>query len=142
MDSISRNKQMLMEARNMLEIFFPEYTEDSRELYQIPEVVHWIKTSMRIGIPWFFLLNYKLTCTGLRLLMEAYCCVGVQRNEKNMHELVISNDKVKEFLEIGLCALNEFVEENRIEENVVLEISDRIMEYYAQCLIEKQELNF
>ena len=137
MHSISRNKQMLMEAKNSLEIFFPEYADEFRELYEIPEVVRWLKKSINIGIPWFFLLSYKLSCTGLMLLMEACCCIDVQCIEKDRHELVISNEKVQEFLEIGLCTLNEFAEENGIEENIILEISDRIVECYTQRLIDR-----
>lgn len=108
--SVSRNREMLLKSRNILDICFPEYINDVREIYEIPEIVRWLKKSLDMGIPWFYFLNYKWENTGLLLLLEAFCYSEKVQISDSMYTLKIDNGKYAEFLEINFCNLNYFME--------------------------------
>jgi len=56
---LSKNKKMLIDKRSSVEIYFPDYYDDKRELYDIPEIRRWFQNSIDQNIPWFYFLNGK-----------------------------------------------------------------------------------
>lgn len=132
---VSRNSRMLTESRTTLEIFFPEYADDTREIFQIPEVVSWIDKSLAIGIPWFYFLDYRKKNIGLMLLLESFCATNKIRKNENYSLLVeIDMGMYARFMEINFYNLNRFTEENGISEDINAEISDGIISYYESRL--------
>jgi hypothetical protein len=71
---LSKNKAQLLKSRSSLDLFFPEYDSDSREIYDIPEIKDWFVKSMELKIPWFYYLTYegKSDCLLLLLYMVIY----------------------------------------------------------------------
>jgi len=70
---VSVNSEILIRARTSLDIYFPEFSIDSREIFQIPEIMQWLKQSIDIGIPWFYFLDYRQTSICFNLLVHSYC---------------------------------------------------------------------
>jgi hypothetical protein len=75
-----RTTPLVLSKRFSLEIFFPDYIDDPRELYEIPEVRKWFWASLYLEkIPWFYFLNVKGNVAGLRLLELCTLNVHVER---------------------------------------------------------------
>lgn len=129
-DKLSKSKEKLISARNTLELFFPEYDDDEREIYEIPEIIDWLKCSVDYNIPWFYFLNYKMDNVGLKLLMHSQCIKTSQCKEICRHLVWYDKSSVYNFLLRNLDIMNKFMEKNNIEEKINKEISDGIINFY------------
>jgi len=137
MEDRQRNKEMLINSRCTMDISFIEYSEDERELFEIPEIMNWLKNSIDIGIPWFYFLNTKWKNAALTLLVYAFCksTKYVKTEEKIFVQL--DNYEFGEFLESNLYIMNQFMERHELPIDVNFEITENIVDYYqmqmAQC---------
>lgn len=130
-DRITMSKKVLIGSRGTLNIFFPEYAKDTREIFEIPEITDWLKMSIDIGIPWFYLLDYNNQNSGLSLLLNAYCKqINIIRDG---NQYLISHDRnsIKVFFEKNFDNLNRFMLKHNIDKKINIEITDRIMKYYG-----------
>ncbi|HDI3246511.1 TPA: chlororespiratory reduction 6 domain-containing protein, partial [Vibrio cholerae] len=57
MERYFRTKDLLISNRNKTVFWIFGYDDDSRELYEIPEVRRWFKFTLEQGVPWFYLLD-------------------------------------------------------------------------------------
>ncbi|WP_066499817.1 DUF4365 domain-containing protein [Abyssisolibacter fermentans] len=125
----TKNYETLLKLRSTMDIFFTDYDNDEREIFQIPEVVKWLKYSVEHGIPWFYFLGYQEKSNGLDLLLHA-CCgnYDIKRHDKN-YELIYSSDDIKAFFRVNYKNLNNFTEKYQIDESINNEISKGIGNY-------------
>lgn len=65
-DDFASDINKLIEARNTWEVFFAEYDDDPREIFEIPEILNWIEQSVEEGIPWFYFMKATSNSFGLR----------------------------------------------------------------------------
>ena len=127
---LSLNREILVNSRTTIDIFFPEYNTDSREIFQIPEIMEWLKTSINIGIPWFYFLNYKYKNNGLNLLVHSYCQVEETYKKNNKYLFNYNKLDMKNFLEKSFTSMNIFMDKNHIDLEINKEISDGIIKYF------------
>jgi hypothetical protein len=125
----------MLKKRNSVEIFFPEYDSDPREIYQIPEIRKWFSASITEGIPWFFFLHTGTRCTGLKLLLFCACDVELEEVRSDGHLLVTSPEDRSAWLQMNFHNLNVFTEHNDIS----VEINKEICEAVVSCLFENHE---
>ena len=71
-DDFASDINKLIEARNTWEVFFAEYDDDPREIFEIPEILNWIEQSVEEGIPWFYFMKATSNSFGLSAFMTAY----------------------------------------------------------------------
>lgn len=134
-DRLSGNGDLLVKSANTLDIFFPEYDHDPREIFQIPEIMHWLKQSINIGIPWFYFLNTKIKNSGLHLLITAYCSIkNVEFNGKG-YFIDYSPELMQNFLEKNFDNLNRFMDAHHLELELNKEISENITNYLSEHLV-------
>ncbi|MBU5483332.1 DUF4365 and DUF1817 domain-containing protein [Clostridium sp. MSJ-11] len=134
-DGLCRNKEMLLDSKSSLDIFFPEYEEDSREIFQIPEIMQWLKKSIEIGIPWFYFLNNKWKNAGLSLLFHAYCISASTMRIERGFLVKFNNDELAKFFEINFYNMNNFMEQNGIDEEFNVEITEGIVTFFEEHMI-------
>lgn len=134
-DSLSRNKEMLLDSRSSLDIFFPEYAEESCEIFQIPEIMQWLKKSIEIGIPWFYFLNNKWENAGLILLFHAYCILDNAMRRENGFLVKFNNDELTKFFEINFYSMNNFMEKNGIDMEINIEITEGILTFFKKQMV-------
>ena len=127
---LSLNREILVSSRTTIDIFFPEYNTDSREIFQIPEIMEWLKTSINIGIPWFYFLNYKYKNNGLNLLVHSYCQVEETYKKNNKYLFNYNKLDMKNFLERSFTSMNIFMDKNHIDLEINKEITDGIIKYF------------
>lgn len=128
-ERLSKNKDMLIKSRSTLDIFFPAYDEDDREIFQIPEIMDWLKKSVDVGIPWFYFLDTRKKNIGLTLLMRSYCReIKIVKSDEG-HLVEFNRNDLKKFIEQNYINLNIFTEENKLSLEINREVSTGIFEY-------------
>ncbi|MBC1649260.1 DUF4365 and DUF1817 domain-containing protein [Listeria booriae] len=133
-DRLSGNGDLLVKSANTLDIFFPEYDEDPREIFQIPEIMKWLKQSIDNGIPWFYFLNTMGKSSGLHLLVTAYCSItNVDFNGKGF-VINYSPEELGFFIEKNFDSLNRFMDTHHLDIELNKDISERISNYFLEHL--------
>lgn len=141
LNRISKTPQLALESRNKVEVFFPEYQDDERELFQIPEVCAWFQQSMKAGIPWFYFLNTKGKCVSLTLLYGCGCRISIVKEAAVGFFFEVSKKERKKWLMQNFHNLNRCTEEKLIPEEVNKLATDEIMkEFMSQLEFADQEL--
>lgn len=132
MDEVSKNKDKLLRAKNTWEIYFPDYDNDSRETFQIPEIRNWIKKSLDAGVPWFYFLNFDPKTPGMfAILLAVYCS---ENESDGQLSVLLDKRKIVEFLEKNFDNLNQFTDKNGISEEISIEINDKVKDYLEYIL--------
>ena len=132
-DRLSRNPEFLLSKRSCIEIFFPDYVTDERELHEIPEFRQWIKTSIAVGIPWFYFLNTTPPSPSLTLIYTSGCEVMLLAKTPSGNYLATTPETRKAWIEANFMNLNRFTEEHRIDEGINREISEKVMARYFEA---------
>lgn len=128
---LTKNKELMLDKKASVEIFFPEYDSDPRELYEIPEVRDWFLATVAHGVPWFYFLDSR-TGVGLTLLLCSTCEVSLQGIHENKYQLFISLEQKQWWFEHNFITLNEFTEANKISIEINKQISEGIANWYIQ----------
>lgn len=123
---ISINKEILINSRTSMDIFFPEYKSDSREIFQIPEIMEWLKGSIDEGIPWFYFLDYRQKSTCFNLLVHSYCRLTAVTLVGTQYLCNYNKIDLVRFLEKNFDNLNKFMEKNNLDDKISEEISTGI----------------
>lgn len=131
-ERLSGNGDLLFKSANILDIFFAEYDEDSREIFQIPEIMNWLKYSIDIGIPWFYFLNTTTRNSGLHLLITAYCSITNVSFNGKQYMINYSPEDMQNFLEKNFDNLNKFMDTHHLSDKLNEEVSERITNYLSE----------
>jgi hypothetical protein len=128
LNRLSKTRELVLANRGKLEIFFPGYDSDSREIYEIPEVRRWVEVSIDSGVPWFYFLNTRGRGDSLRLLLFCTCEVGVKETHDNRHLLVTEPEERARWLIRNFDNLNRFTADHDIPLEINQERCDAVME--------------
>lgn len=126
---ISKNYDFLVTKRNGFDIFFPDYDDDPRELYEIQEIRNWFKKSIEIGIPWLYFLSLNSLMSGLKLLIYCTCEYEISKITEEKHILLIESTAIADCLRKNFKILNFFTNKNEISEDLNKEISEKISNF-------------
>jgi hypothetical protein len=118
----------LIEARNTWEVFFAEYDDYTREIFEIPEIINWIKGSVEAGIPWFYFMKATSDSLGLSVFMTAY---AGNSDSEVPGRYFLDKDKTLLFINKNFENLNLFSEKYAIPDEVVRAATDAVMEYIS-----------
>jgi hypothetical protein len=128
------NEVLLYDARSRLNISFFGYDDEPRELYEIAEVINWVKYSiLEEKIPWFFFLSTNEASQGIKLLALCFCSVAVRGMDGN-YFLQADTSKLREFALVNFGILNEFMGEHKLNDGINNEISQNVLEYLRKWL--------
>lgn len=123
-------KDILINSVNSLDISFYGYDYDPRELFQIPEILNWLKGSIEIGIPWFYFLMLSRENVGMNLLIHAFCSCKSVKKQGNIYLTQYDNYKLSEFIYINYVNLNLFLQKHKIDGGIREEIMERVNQYF------------
>ena len=136
---LSITKETLISAISSVDIFFPDYNNDSREIFQIPEIMRWLELSINEGIPWFYFLNIRHKNTGLKLLVHAYCKHTYIKQQENEFFVKYDSDDLVQFVEKNFINLNKFTYDKNIDNEINVEISKNIVSYFERMLLSSNQ---
>ena len=123
---LSKTHDMLVGNRNSMEIYFPGYDDDDRELPQIPEVRAWVQRSLEVGVPWFYFLSTEAGIIGLRTLFFCACEITYIRLEGDRYRVEVPFEERMKWLDINFCNMNDFMNGKGLSMELNVEISDNI----------------
>ena len=125
-DRLSRNKKTLIGNRGKTSFLISGFDDDSREVYEIPEVRRWYSRSIEVGIPWFYFLNDDFNGMALLVVLYAYCDVVVSHEENGTVCVeIIDMEEITQWLTSNFNNLNHFIESKNISEDINEEMGTR-----------------
>lgn len=124
----SSNTKNLSESANSLAIFFPEYSEDEREIFQIPEIMKYLKYSIDCGIPWFYFISLYDRAFGLNFLIESYCPSYLVKIIGNNYLMSYDSKELEYFMFKSFDNLNKFIEEHNLNEHINEDITKKLLQ--------------
>lgn len=130
---ISKNVAFRNKFRSSCSVCFPQYTDDPRELYQIPEVVCWIRQTIELDIPWFYFLSMD-SHSGIKIILLSCVIVESQKKIDNSMHVQIDNESLSEFLITAFLNLNTFTEKYGVNLEINKELSKKIAKFLVYGL--------
>lgn len=130
-DDFASDIDKLIEARNTWEVFFAEYDDDPREIFEIPEILNWIEQSVEAGIPWFYFMKATSNSLGLSAFMTAY---AGNSDSEVPGRYFLDKDKALLFIKKNLKNLELFSEKYAIPDEVACAATDTVMEYISAII--------
>lgn len=127
MNRLSKTRELTLANRGKLEVFFPGYDSDPREIYEIPEVRQWFNASIDYGVPWFYFLDTHEHCNSIRLLLFCTCEVVVKEVRGNRRLLLTEPEERAQWLMRNFDNLNDFTKKHDIPLEINKERCDAIM---------------
>ncbi|EGQ8665902.1 DUF1817 domain-containing protein, partial [Vibrio cholerae] len=128
MERYFRTKDLLISNRNKTVFWIFGYDDDSRELYEIPEVRRWFKFTLEQGVPWFYLLDVGADHMSLPINMYSCCNISVNKLSCGSKSVVISSvSDINNWVEVNFENLNRFADEKKIPDNILKEVSEKVI---------------
>jgi hypothetical protein len=138
---LSKNSKVLKEKCQSMDICFYGYDDDPRELFEIKEVMQWMKNSIDHKIPWFYFLSTITKNAAMILLSIALCGFEDNAEINNRGNLLfLSNEKLAEFFDINFIILNEFMEKHGLTIELNKEITKNIFKRFDIDMDEANKL--
>lgn len=129
----SKTREQALKNRGRLEVFFPEYDEDSREIFEIPEIRSWFRKSVETGVPWFYFIDTNIgSC--LKLLMFCFCRIIKNEKQSNGYMLTVDPEDFIEFIQRNIDNNNLFTEAYEITEEINKERCKAVFMVFGQEL--------
>ena len=130
---ISKNVVFRNKFKSSCSICFPQYNDDPRELYQIPEVVSWIRLSIELNIPWFYFLSID-SHSGIKIILLSCVIHESQKRIDNSMHVELNNKSLSEFLTTAFLNLNTFTETFEVNFEINKELSKKIGDFFVYGL--------
>jgi hypothetical protein len=132
---ISNTYDLLLAYHSSIEIFFPEYDDDPREIIEIPEIMDWFRNSFNI-VPWAYYLDYSSTSYTFLFLFHSF----VENNEylgmrNNKASYMYKSKDIIRFMKLIFNNLNDFTDKNNIPIIINKEISEGITKFFEERIV-------
>ena len=119
---------------NQLNISFSDYDNDSREVFEIPEIREWVIASIHEEkIPWFFFLSKDISSSSIKALAACYCAEPVTQEDGNIRFFPLQN-KMYQFIMINMSIMSEFMKKYKFYDSLNQEASVLINKYFESWL--------
>lgn len=134
-DRLKVNAELLIKSREKIDIGIHGYDNDLRELYEIPEVINWVKHIFHFtsGLSYFLAKNkYSQFLKVVQLCYMKYEKTETQFFDNNgirIKELIVDFKTGKELLDILFSDLNEFTNKYGFSIETNKEITNNIAKY-------------
>jgi len=123
-ERLQLNDALCKASQGVVELSIHGYDGDDRELWQIPEVINWMKLIEPQIKYWFYFIKTEHPCYWLRTIMLCLCEADwISKPEPyipaNAGQVTANNELIAEFLNRNYCWLNEMTKNlnMNIEEN-------------------------
>lgn len=138
---LARNTELLVQKRNSVEIFFPDYDDEPRELLEVPEFRAWMRKSIEMGVPWFYFLNTRGMTPSLSLLYVCGCEVTLINKADGKCAIESAPHDRKWWIEANFANLNAFTETHRLAETINKQVTENVSAvYYSMFNRSEQEM--
>ncbi|MGV7221158.1 MAG: DUF4365 domain-containing protein [Nitrospinales bacterium] len=115
------NDSLARKLQGRVEISISGYYYDKRELFEIKEVVDWVRRAHETDINWFFFLISSPISDGLKLLYACFC------GGEKTHTKIIVPSKIRVEMDTSLLKTwfdNNFIKLNQLTEHLGMTIEE------------------
>lgn len=131
LDRMTINDEMIKKSESKLSFFIDGYNNDTREIYEIPEVCQWMEKVFVDFKYWGFFLDMRkefMSITGIRLLIVCLCDSKIigNNNDNSIKHIEYDAAKSIEIMEQIFSWLNEFTDKYNIPDEVNIRKSNEI----------------
>ncbi len=123
---LMKTKEMMLSKRGKVEFWFPEWLNDKRELYRIPEVRKYMKSTLVNGFPWIFWLLPGGSWSSYKLLFSCTTTVDSDARVGNSMRIETSPEARAEWIMLNYHNLNMLTETNNLSEDINREMSENL----------------
>jgi len=126
---LSKNEKMLLRMHSTIELYFPDYQKDERELFEIPEVIKWFVNAIAKDIPLAYFLSFSIKSYSFFMVSYSLNTKVVKNISKKPEKILIeySNEAFDNVLSTLWENLNTFCDEHPAAEILNKEISAGIL---------------
>jgi hypothetical protein len=128
LNDLYRDAETVRKFQERLYLSFAGYDDDSRELYEIPEVRRFI-AELDSKFPFWFYFHQQIDGTLMVIALSA-CSVKVVEGRIKVDD----PDELKNFVETHLSAFNKLFDYFKLEDSVNDDMSRRLLEYFRSRL--------
>lgn len=135
-EQLTKTRELMLEKRGKVEFWFQGWGDDSRELYQIEEVVSYFAATLRDGFPWIYWLEPDQLWVGYSLL---FACTGSPTVSQADGGFWINHDSasLKKWMQANFDNLNQFAEANSIPDDINIEVSGNLVRFIETQLVSR-----
>lgn len=132
-EKIQSNSELIMNYRNNIEISIHGYDNDSRELYEIIEVIEWLHLIVNKVEGWLYFLNISKAGHFLKLLFISNIQYELhpENNTQTQRYIEYDTEKAKDFVMILFKNFNAFCDKHNITDEVNEEISIKFLKFIS-----------
>lgn len=120
---LSKTRDSLLRNRGKVEIYFPGFDSDPRELYEIREVREWFAATIAHGVPWFYFLDTRGRGGSIKLLLFSTCPYSAGPIVGTRQLVEVPGPAQAEWLMKNFANLNAFTQMHEISEEINMERS-------------------
>lgn len=133
------NEELLSHVKEKVDIWINDYDFDPRELYEIPEVVDWVKKVFEGISGWAYLLYKGEGCAFIKMLTISFVPYEIKSVQMDgpfgkRRWIQFDNEKLVGFQFNLFMDLNGFTDAH----NIPLEINQKISRNLTKCLMGEQ----
>ncbi len=139
LERLTASREAVLGARNKLEVLIDGYNEDSRELFQIPEVRRWVTSMVETSKYLAYFLYLGSEAQAINLIIACICEAEVVGQEKNPEQVgkvglrLKAPERIGAFMNQQYAQLNELTERFGLSEEtnhaISVEFADKIQRF-------------
>ena len=131
LERIQVTKELILHLKGRVDISFDDYELDSRELFEIPEVKNWINNLYQMSTCWPYLMAIDKHSAFMKILFFSNISVIKKTKIGTQFNVEFDPKEIWPFIEGLYLKLNEYCENNSLNEETNKEISSKIISFYT-----------
>lgn len=128
-EQMTKTREMMLQKRAKVEIWFPGWDDDERELFEIEEVRAYFAATVEYGFPWIYWLEPDFLWVGYSLLFACTCPIRFSKVQDNKLLLEIDGPTLSTWGMEQFENLNLFTEKNDIPIEINRELSENMFRF-------------
>lgn len=130
LERLQVTSDLILKLRNRVDVSFDDYEDDSRELFEIPEVKNWILNIFPLTNCWPYLMAMDEGSGFLKLLF--FCHVPIEKvliGSTRKYRVEYEAEDAIPFIEMIFHQLNIYCDENNLSHDTNVELSDKLVKF-------------
>ena len=121
-----KTRQMMLEKRGSVEFWFEGWSDDPRELCDIPEIRKFYTKTVADLFPWIYWLEPDRFWQGYKLLFACGCDVTTSALGDRTWAMPQGREALEQWVDANFHCLNTFTDDNGIETEINRECSENL----------------
>lgn len=125
--------------RNQIQLIFESYSEDEREITEIPEVVKYIQGLNEVFPGWIYFMSADVEFSALSTMLEMLVVYRKAYLKKDEELVTVSNEELRQITQECIAGMNALLALN-FPHNItivdILQAQQDVNKYIETCIVE------